>query len=620
MQIRLLILGAALLSGCASQSPEDWTRAAAAAGREEEAQWARYHWYIPAQSQEIRAKWVNENGYSGPFVYVTTRMAAKALTVEGAAFVGTLHLEGSREQAATLSVIHLDSAGNRVQVPFEKIQDGFRRTGVVVVPGVAKGSIVSVSVRQGPFSAINHWEVAMGGPVPVLRSEVRLTAPKDISLAARPYNGLGEPQTKPNGRFGAPTLVWSAGKIMPLADLPYVDGMTARPRLLLINRVNSWGTRYPDWARVAREARRAEYARGWFEFKGKTREQALKITQGQDETGKARGLLEWVQDNFAVTEGKTGSAGLDAMLERRGGTAAQVAQVYAGMCEAVGLQTHIVLSRRREWGGLDPEAPNPNAAADPIVVVHAGGRDWAAFPQSGAFSLGDYPAGLIGLQGLSLAGDSLVALPEPAHPVGKLDFRQDVPLDRSPTRKAEVELSGPWAADMRAAWTEALGGDPQEACRKQLRRLGFPGAIRVCKVQDTEAREKPLRLTLTLDNGSTHVEDGNSGIWSFPELLSRPAWFYDSARTESYWIPFNQVRRETVRLSGTTGKNPQLAVACHPFEDSILNVSCAPSVDGAGFTRETMLRKGLYPANAMRARNTVLTELGRTRDARVTTR
>jgi hypothetical protein len=545
------------------------------------------------------------------------KMAAKALTAEGAAFVGTLHLEDWRGQTTSLSVVHLDSAGRRVPVPFDKVLKGFRRNGVVVVPRVAKGSTVSVRLTQGPFSAINHWEMALGAPVPVLRSEVRLTAPKNITLAARSYNGLGEPETKSNGRFSAPTLVWSAERIMPFADLPNADGMTARPRLLLINTVNTWGTRYPDWGRVAREARRAEYARGWFEFKGKTREQALRVTQGLDGPAKARRLLEWVQDNFAVADGKTGSMGLDAMLEQRRGTAAQVAQVYAGMCEAAGLKTHIILSRPREWGGLDPETPNPNAATVPVVVVRAGTRDWAAFPQSGAFPLGDYPAGLLGLKALSLDGDSLVPLPEQAHPVGRLESSQDVPLDRSPTRQAEVELSGPWAADMRASWTSALGGDPQEACRKQFRLLGFQATIRACKVQELEDREKPLRLTLTLDNGSTYVEDGNSGVWTFPGLFYRPSWFYDSARTETYWIPFDQVRRETVRFTGANGKKTQLSIACHSFEDSLLKVSCVPSAGGSGFTRETVIRKGLYPPDAMRARNAILAELGQTRDTRV---
>jgi transglutaminase-like putative cysteine protease len=616
----LAALAAALLCGCASQGPDAWTRAAAESGRDVEAQWARYHWYIPAMSHEVRARWVSENGYSGPSVVVTMRMAAKALTPEGAAFVGALHLEGWKDEIASLSVTHLDSAGRAVPVPMDKVREGFHRNGVIVVPRVAKGSTVSVRLTQGPFSAINHWEMAMDAAVPVLRNEFRLTSPKIIALTARAYNGLQGPEVQSNGRFNSPTQIWTAEKVMPFADLPYADGMTARPRLVLINRGNSWGTRYPDWAAVAREARRTEYDRGWFDSKGKTRELASKLAQGGDEPAQARRLLEWAQDNFAVTDGKTKRMGLDAMLEQRRGTAAQVAQVFAGMCEAVGLKARIVLTRPREWGGLDPETPNPNAAQVPIVLVHAGSRDWAAFPQSSAFALGDYPTALTGLQALSLDGDSLVPLPAPAHPVSRLESRQDVPLDRSPTRQAEVELSGPWAADLRSRWTEALGRDPQEACRKEFRRLGFEGRILTCKAQDLEDRESPLRLSLTLDNGSTYVEDGASASWSFPELFFRPAWFYDSSRTEAYWFPSDQVRRETVRFTGAAGKKPQPSIACHPFEDSLLKVTCLPTADGTGFTRETVLRKGSYPASALRSRSAVLAELGRTRDTRVIAR
>jgi hypothetical protein len=406
---------------------------------------------------------------------------------------------------------------------------------------------------------------------------------------------------------------------MPFAGLPYADGMTSRPRLVLVNRVNAWGTRYPDWRAVAQEARKAEYERGWLDFGAKTRAQAQQLAQGADEPAKARRLLEWVQDNFSVTRGMAESMGLDAVLEQRRGTAAQVARVYAAMCAAAGLKARIVLTRPREWGGLDPETPNPRAASVPLVLVHAG-RDWAAYPQAAAFALGDYPAGFNGLKALSLEGDSLVALPGPAHPVSRLECRQDVPLDRSPTRKAEVELSGPWAAEMRSRWTEALGGDPLEACRKGFRGMGFHVPIRACQVQDLEDREKPLRMTLTLDNGSTYVEDGEVESWTFPELFSSPAWFYDSARTEAYWIPSDQVRRETVRFIGAAGKKPQASVACHAAEDSLFKVSCFPAADGGGFTRETVLRQGLYAAAALRARDAALAELGRTRDTRIVAR
>lgn len=624
-----LVFPALLLSGCAQQKGDQWVRKALeaplkAAGEPVEsleARWARYHWYYPEITHTLKVRHSSDGHYSGPVAHVHFQMIAKALTQEGAAYAGTLHLEGWNSSVISLDVVHLDSAGRNVPVSMDGIRKSFRRKGLIVVPRVAKGSTVAVRLIRGPYSSINHWEVPMDRRVPVLRSTIRLSAAKGILFDTKAYNGLGEPTVEKSGRFSAPHYTWTAERVMPLADLPFADGLTARPRFLLTNRNNAYGTTYKSWKSVARGRRKSGFDGGLLNLAFETRKQARLLAQGTEEADKARRILAWVQDNVSLVPEKAGGMGLDAVLENRKGTAEQVASLLKAMYDEAGLPSEIVLTRPRDAGGLDPEAPNPNAVDLPLIVVTAGGREWAAYPFSSAFALGDYPPGLIGIQALSLEHGTLRPLPEPAHGAWSMMVNQEVHLDGLSPRTATVRLEGPAAAEMRAAWTEALARDPLEGCRRWLRAVGFTATIRKCSEQGLEDREKPFHLKLELERSGTWVEEAGGQTLTAPDLFTRPAWFYDSARTDAYFLPHDQIRKETVVFRTPAGKRLQDDIPCRDFDSDFLKVTCRK---GAGlpvsYLRETLLRKGRHASADLKVLHAGLLDLDRIRESRLMAR
>lgn len=617
------LAGLALLAGCAKRPAEQWVREALAPSPGPESQWTRYHWYYPEITHSLKVNWSSEGHYSGPVAHVHLQMAAKALTQEGAAHVGLLHLEGWNNSVKFLEVIHLDSAGRRMPVPMERVKATFREKGIIVVPRVGRGSTVSVRLIQGPFSSINYWELPMDRSVPVLKGQLRLTAGKGIGFDTKAYNGLQGPFLERASRFGPPTQVWTAREVMPLADLPHADGMTARPRFLLTNRNNAHGTRLATWQAVAREKRKHEFAPGLLNLSGETEAQAKALAaEGGDEAAKARRLLAWVQDKLTVAPERTGGLGPDAVLERRKGTEEQLAALLKSMYDAAGLPCEIVLTRRRGLGGLDPEAANPNAASTPLLIVKAGGREWAAYPPSPSYDLGDYPSGFIGMQALSLESGGLRALPEPVHGTSLLSVRQEITLEGLPVRKAVVELEGPAAAEARSDWIDALAGDPLEGCRATLRAQGFIAGIRKCAQQGLEDRGRPFRLELVLENAGSWLEEEHSRTWTAPDLFTRPAWFYDSARVDEYYFPHDLARRETVVFLGPKGKTLQARIPCRDLENPFLKVTCRQEGTAAepSFTRETLVRKGRYAAAELKSLHADLAGLDRIRDARFTAR
>lgn len=616
----------AVLLGSCSRRPQDaWVRDSLEAGKSHEARWAPYHWYFPEITYTLSARWSLEGHYSGPLIHVTLAMAAKALTEEGAAMVGTLHLEGWNSNVVRLEVLHLDSTGRRVSFPEDEMLRTFRKRGVVVVPQVAKGSTVSIRLVQGPFSSMNAWEISLDRSVPVLLGRVRMAAAKGISFDMKGY-GLSGPEVTKGKRFAPPTLTWTAREVAPFADLPFADGVSARPRFLITNRDNAHGTTYRDWKAVAREARKGPFATGLLDLKGDAEELARSVAdQGSSEAGhpdRARRILAWVQDHVTVSDGDARVVATGTVLERRKGSEEQVASLLATLFRAAGLEAAIVLSRRRDRGGLDPEAVNPNAAATPLVIVTAGGREWVAWFQDAAHALGDYPAGFQGMQALSLETGALRTLPEPAQGRAVLTVIQDVPLDGNSFRKASLEAEGPLAADLRADWIEGLSGDPLEGCRRSLKALGFTASIRKCAEQGLNERDRPFRLTLEIENRGTWIEVDSALTWNAPDLFSRPAWFYDSARVEPYLIPRELVRRETVRFKAPPGKSLAADFPCREVRTDFLQVDCRPggTPQAPTFTRETVIRPGRHPAGALKSMHAELTGLDRIRDARVRSR
>lgn len=127
--MRAAVLALCLLAaGCSRRPPEEWARESAEAGRAHEARWAAYHWYFPEITHTLSARWSTDGHYSGPIIHVTLAMAAKAITEEGAAMVGALNLAGWNREVARLEVVHLDSAGRKVDFPRDPMLRNARLT------------------------------------------------------------------------------------------------------------------------------------------------------------------------------------------------------------------------------------------------------------------------------------------------------------------------------------------------------------------------------------------------------------------------------------------------------------------------------------------------------------
>lgn len=614
-----------LLAGCAS-GPSRWWEDVAPAPPELEKEWEKYHWYVVDVKYSFDTRATLEGTYRGPLSYADLRLVVKALTPEGSQ-IGTLSIPNWNRTLHSMEVVLLDSSGRRLPVDQARVEEGYRRRGMVVLPRVTKGSTVAVHIRQGPFSVLDYWEYPMAGPAPIYRSTFEFAYPMRLRYHFKGYNGLGPPVH--SERRQAKVLTWKAERILPLSEVPFLDAMSARPRLVITSRNDAVGQGFPDWKAVAEHKERQWFGRTLWNRTAETRKVARGLAGGgaapgakPSEVDQARVLLAWVQDHISLDPAAPDEQDPDQVLAAQSGNLWQVAALLDEMYAAVGLDADIVLTRDREQGGMDPSVVNPNAAWEPLVIVQAGGREWAACPHARAYGLGDYPPGLFGLAALSVEGRTVRLLPEPAHPQASLLEKQVIRLEPVQERRLSLEMQGPLASLARSYYFAGKWTDTLEYCRAFLRAIGFSGGFRRCSEENMEARDLPLRMELVADNPWTSVERSGARQWSLPDLFSRPAWFYDSARVDDYLFPYEQHRRQVAVFETAEGRKLELDLPCNEADTSALRIDCERGEkDGrAVFTRDVIFRKGRFRAPALRQQHAALEGLDRVRESRVTAR
>lgn len=642
LRLTAALLAAIILNCCAPSHPSDWYRHVTPAPASVETEWAPYHWYVVDVEYDFHTRLAWEGLHRTSQSFTDLYLVVKALTQEGSQ-IGTLNIPSWNQSLESFEAVLLDSAGRRVPVDGNKIRKTYEAKGLVVLPDVTRGSIVAVHIRQGPFTVLDYWEYPLAGPVPAWRSTFSFTYPRDLRYRFGEYNGLKAAEPERKGREIA--RAWKAERVMPVAEVPFVDGPGARPRLVITREDLPGG--YPDWKSVAERRRKEFFARTRLNRRENARRQAQQIIavavsaravsagppapgdtagrRGLSDSAKAALILEWVQDNVGLDPEAPDPQDPDRLLETGRGNMWQKASLLDEMFAAAGLKSRIVLTRDREQGGLDSAMVAPDAAWEPMVVVRAGGRERAACPHLRAYGLGDYPPGLFGMSALSLDDGSVAPLPSPAHPVAAMTETQELPLDGVHDRRLSVELSGPFAALARARFFAGQAGgetDTLAYCRDFLKAIGFLAPVRTCAQADMERRNAPLRFNLALEPAGPAAERGGARQWSLPDLFSRPAWFYDSARVEDYYFPFEQVRRQRAVLAKPPGRKLDLEIPCKDSEGAALQVSCKRA-DEEGkliFTREATIRKGRFASASLRKEHEAFAGLDRAAEAKASLR
>ncbi|GEM_PF-5724495 len=567
-----------------------------------EAAWARYHWYAADMRFGFSSRDYTENSYRWIRTFTEFSLVAKVLTTEGSQ-VGTIPLPGWNRTLLHLDVDLYDSA--LVRIPFDRhtLDSIFREKSVLVIPKVQHGCIIAVRIKQGPYGPYNFMEFPIAMSAPVHRLTLTASYPKNLRYDFHAYHGMSAPVD--SLKHGVRFLSWTVDHVLPVPDLPFLDAAAARPSLEMVSRYNQDGEGFRDWAAVAKFTAKERFKQALLSTHGKAAKRARELSQGSpDAPETARRILAWVQDNITFQDDSRDERDPDEVLEEQRGSRWQLATLLSVMYKEAGLENEILLSRPREYGGLDPAAPNPMAVWEPVVAVKAGGREWAACPHLRWFGLGGYPDGLFGMQALSLKAGVVRPLPAPAPDFFSLETKETLSALTPGRRSLEITLDGIAASQAREVIPSGCASPA--ACGRILSSFGFDPAVESCSEEDSDRRDRPLRLKVTAKSGFLLVAGGRNPRVKVEAAFSRAAWFYDSARAEPYLLPYELRRKETVTLPrGNAASGADAGLACVERKNAVFEVTCkrSPAEGGLAIVREVVIHPGLYPAAAWSALN-----------------
>ncbi len=615
--LRLLAaaLGLALLFSCA-RKPLEMVKHAEFAPADSEAAWARYHWYAVDYTYEYNTSQYIDNGYESLRSYSHFQLIAKVLTPEGSQ-VGTIPLKGMAKNLMHLEVELYDSSGGEVPLDRHVMDSVFQEKEILVLPRVTAGCVIAVHIQSGPFGVFNYWDLQLGLAAPIYHATVRISYPRFMKYAEHEYNGLVK--SADSAHSGKKFYSWRAENVLPSPDLPFVDHSRFRPTLVLVANRNLQGDDFPDWPAVAKYARKIRFDHFLFNRNGNVKKKARELAQGiGDSLAIARRLLEWTQDNISLDDQSPVRKDPDDILAAGRGTRWQIAAVLSTLYSEMDLPNDIVLTRVREAGGFDPQAPNPNAAYEPIVLVKAGRDEWAACPHLRWFGLGGYPEDCIGLSALSLTSGSPRELPSSSGNRSDIVVREEFSTEsvKSGKRTLEISLDHLAAAQARRAFAQT--GVTRETCGKFLAARGFLLAVDNCTESELDNRDQPLRLKVTANGTTLTLMDRRAAHVKIQTIWSSPAWFYDSARVAEYYLPYEQRISETI-LAKLQARE-KLDVACKETRTPVFEVACKRKMESGKtvVTRETILHAGRFSAASLRVWNADLAPLSGSPVAEIT--
>lgn len=576
-----------LLAACAPPPKIDLIKEASFAPADSEAAWARWHWYAADQRQGFSTSEYFENGYRGLRTFVDYSLVAKVLTTDGSQ-VGTLPLPGFRNSEFRMEAELYDSAGVKKPLDRKRLDSIFREKEALIIPNVTPGCVIVVRISQGPFGYIRYWQFPLSLSVPVAMLRVSASYPKRMRYLWNSPPGLAAPVD--SIKAGKRHVSWTRRNVLPDPDLPFDDGL-ARPRLMLVNAYNPQGGGLPHWGAVAGYVRAERFAHSVLDlgFNAKSKAKAL-TRDAVDDRDKARRILAWVQDNITWEDGFRSSQDPDEVLAMQRASRWHMASLFKVMCAGVDVKSEIVVGRSRDLGGLDPAMPDPAAAFDPIVIVDTRDGEFAACPHYRWLPLGRLPHGMAGQSALNPRTGQVGPLPQDTavHVI-------ETELTLSPVspgkRSLKVRLEGPAADEGRMALDNGLNAD---ACGRLMGSYGYKLKVKSCKAEGLEDRDAPLRLEIE-GEGDALARIGAVAVSRADNALSRPAWFYDSARVEDYWFPYAMRRKETVLLNSS---GAAAALACATADQPGFGVACvaANTAEGRKVTRVTVFKQGLAKA------------------------
>lgn len=473
-----------------------------------------------------------------------------------------------------------DSVGKVIPFDVELLKIDYLRSGKIIVPRVEVGCEIAIYIEFSAWFILPYYEFSFARDIPSAITSFTFSEFTPLEYEFKTYNLSVTPETKTVQATGGIDSyryhIYKMKNVFPLPDLPYQPfADKIEPRVSVVLRSAFDRSIITNWYELSTNFEKTYFQQCRIHENPAVTALAESIENAAgSDLAAADSALRLVQMFTISEDGEAQRCNPDDILSSRRGTVWEIIALLRMLYEKMGLQTDVVVTRAQDYGGFDVDYVNPLSLKIPLLIVTVDETEYVSFPFKHGGRLGEYPAHLQTLNGLSLKNKKTVSLPKSTTGCSRSSLRFYLtPEEDTTEQRALFSLYGNIAYETRVALKNIEVKKRDEFFQQWLSTLGTSNALRSCSIEGIENPGEPLRVNLTFSNMDQIISRGRFTQINFSNLFERYLNAYDTSRVEN--VVIHQPFIDTVEIHLTAdGNRIKPFFECASTENELFTVDC----------------------------------------------
>lgn len=500
----------------------------------------------------------------------------RILTKDGTSYA-SVPINRFDDSTSIFNVTVIDPLGIEIPIEVSPIKQKFNETGIVVVPQVYEGCLISIYIEYittNPLTFYEHW---FSENIPVRTSRFTFSSIKNYSYEYKGYGGISNPDftsPKPDKFDYRQWTLWNIVPPTRLGNQRTFDIAEPRVSIVLKNAFNqsvfeSWSDLIPKYEKYFFKEKR-------FNSTKKIKLLIDSLTSGMvSNVDKANTVFHWVQDNISYFNSSIEPANPDAILQNGKGNAWEMIILLREMLECLKFQTDIFVTRPHDYGGFDKDFVTPSVLSVPMLLLEIEKKEYVVFPFRRGGNIGDYPDVFFDLYGISISNKKVRKIPEPLSRKSTALFDYSIHVSQDTlSYTLDLNYEGYLAYFVRGALFSLSKNDITETFQKMLSGLGKVNALKECRIENQTNLAKPFIAHLQFTAPGQVIDHKGTQILRLNNLFDTQFDEYDTNRTSPFTIDYPITISERITVNKKESPVKSMNFECKEISNQLFSTTC----------------------------------------------
>lgn len=481
------------------------------------------------------------------------------------------------DTASIFFVSVTDPMGIRIPIEVDPVKEKFNETGIVVVPKVYEGCLISIYIEYittKPLTFFEHW---FSENIPVRTSRFTFSSLKSYSYKYKGYGGVSNPDLtspKPN-KFDR--RQWTLWNLMPRSNIGNQRAFDiAEPRVSIVLKNAFNQSVFESWSDLT-----AKYEKYFFKEKRFNSSKKIKFLVDSLTAGivsnidKANTMFHWVQDNISYFSSSIEPSNPDDILQNGKANAWEMIILLREMLECFKFQTDIFVTRSHDYGGFDKDFVTPSVLSVPMLLLEIENKEYVVFPFRRGGNIGEYPDIFFDLYGISISKKKVREIPKSLSGKSTAQFDYTVHLSKD-TLLYFLDLSyeGYIAYYVRGALYSLSKSDITETFQRILSGLGKVNALRECRIENQTNLAKPFIAHLQFTAPGQIIDHKGKQILRLNNLFDTHYDEYDTTRSAPFTADYPVTISEQITVNKKETPINSMNFECSEISNHLFSTTC----------------------------------------------